>query len=572
MRRYLCMILVFLILLPLLVSCKEGKTDNEEAYELTSVNYRFQNFCDEYAVYPTVLTTYYVNQEHLPYLDILDFLLALEGFFRVEDIYHITRENEHELELYWKSGSYAYRFVANWEEDTIFVNNIRFFSHTQELLSTDYNLHNKVTDYYSASEKSVTFDLGAYYFDIIYYEEHVLIPFHILNTLFCSTNLYNIYFNGDAYYGVMENGTGCSTEEILQIKTSSLNGTECPSDLRYATLNHVLFIMDYFYGLMDDKNIEYFKQMITGNDVNLFLSGKPDEFMQAYINIFQKKLDELHTTIGRGSFYHQPEEGIDIYAEENAGNFRILYDQLSEELNQLSVERWPNGIPPVRFADNTAIIFLDGFEVGSKYEIYNGNQIKPDAWRYDSFERMRYAMKEIEEHGGIDSIILDLSQNSGGRIGAMIDVLGFLTDQRIPYSQYNCLTNEYSISYYEVDINGDGDYQNDAYDEYDWYILSSLNTFSAANTFVSICKKLQLATVIGEKTGGGMCTVMSNVLVDGTSLRISSNHTVRTVVHENGKDIYYSIENGIQPDCTLSHLQFYSDDKLLDALGNQREE
>ena len=105
-----------------------------------------------------------------------------------------------------------------------------------------------------------------------------------------------------------------------------------------------------------------------------------------------------------------------------------------------------------------------------------------------------------------------------------------------------------------VDINNDGNFKdNDAYDQYNWYVLTSFNTFSAANSFAAIAKELGAQT-IGQKTGGGMCSVMPIVLPDQTTIEMSSNNAQLSKVG----DKLELIEAGVNPDITINYSDFYN--------------
>ncbi len=165
-------------------------------------------------------------------------------------------------------------------------------------------------------------------------------------------------------------------------------------------------------------------------------------------------------------------------------------------------------------------------------------------------------------HNEIQDVVLDLSLNGGGNIGAMHRTLGFLTDKVLLNYSYNTLTNEYSCSYFKVDTDGDGYYDDDVYHQYRWTILSSMNSFSAANSFIGKVKQQNLVKVIGNASGGGMCSVLPLVLADGTAIAISSNTSTRFVRKKEGKDIYYSIENGLKPDMEISYSDYYDNVKI----------
>ena len=173
---------------------------------------------------------------------------------------------------------------------------------------------------------------------------------------------------------------------------------------------------------------------------------------------------------------------------------------------------------------------------------------------------MLNAMDIIKKQNNIENIVVDLTTNGGGNLGAMYSAVGFLTNDNINLPSYNTLTKEFRLDYYAIDSDDDGDYKDkDAYTQYNWYILTSRNTFSAANYFASVAKNMGIATVIGEKTGGGMCSVMPCILLDGTTFRISSNNSLRYHYYddESTQNIYYEIESGIAPDYEIDRENFY---------------
>ena len=180
-------------------------------------------------------------------------------------------------------------------------------------------------------------------------------------------------------------------------------------------------------------------------------------------------------------------------------------------------------------------------------------------------------MTSIRKRHEIENIVIDLTTNGGGVLGAMYSAIGFLTDEDIVLPRYDTLTKEFRIDYYAIDSDDDGDYEdNDAYTQYNWYILTSKNTFSAANYFVSVAKNMGIATIIGEHTGGGMCSVMYSVLADGTAYRFSSNNTMRFHYYdkESNKNIYAQIESGISPDYEIDREYFYDLAYLNDFISN----
>ena len=114
---------------------------------------------------------------------------------------------------------------------------------------------------------------------------------------------------------------------------------------------------------------------------------------------------------------------------------------------------------------------------------------------------------------GIKNVVLDLSQNGGGVVAALLKVLGFVSNDDITYRIYDTLADSTTSVKFRVDINADDDYSDlDAYTNYNWYVLAGVNTYSAANTFVGMSKELGVKS-IGQKSGGGMCSVLPVVLI-----------------------------------------------------------
>ena len=219
----------------------------------------------------------------------------------------------------------------------------------------------------------------------------------------------------------------------------------------------------------------------------------------------------------------------------------------------------------VRYYGDTAIITFNSFKTGSNNDLYDSDGIlKENAWQYDSYYYMQHCMNDIKQYSEVKDILLDVSQNGGGNISAMERVLGFFTDNVLKYETYDTLTNEYHIDYYKIDTNADGYYDDDAYNQYRWTLLTSINSFSAANALTSCFINQGLGKTIGQKTGGGMCSVLPIVLADGTAIAISSNNTMRYVKkNDEGRPIYYPIEDGISPNLEIPYTDFYNDEKLV---------
>lgn len=566
MKKCTVVFIIFILLLgcSLLFGCSacsnqnQTMVKNDNDLELSYEKIQLINHTAEYDLEYDYISTYFYPNGNVPLIDINSFVASLNGYIDTEKIRYTVNENDNYLTQKWISNNYTYQLKVYWDTNQIWVNNFGYFNITKSIKGTNYSAHNKWIDVTSSNEKSITFNIGSYYFDILYYNQKVLVPLPILNILFCSTNQTNVLYDGEEYHFYY--GTP-SKELALSMRESKLNNTECPEDVRKASINGLIFTMNYFYGLNEYKGIDFdFKNYMSEKQLADLWSSDYIVYNHAYIEIIQQGLDELHTNLIYPSIYNKLEDNCDIYNEENIGsNWKGYYDSL-DELNS-NYQNTFEDRHPVRFKGRTAFIKFDSFNVAPNNILYNESGIlKNDAWRYDTFYFMLNAMNLIKQQHNIQSIVIDLTTNGGGTLGAMYSALGFLTNKNIKLPSYNTLTNEFRLDYYAIDSDDDGNYNDeDAYTQYNWYILTSKNTFSAANYFVSVAKNMNIATIIGEPTGGGMCSVMPCVLADGTTFRISSNNSLRYHYYNDktNKNIYQEIESGISPDYKIDREKFY---------------
>jgi C-terminal processing protease CtpA/Prc len=103
--------------------------------------------------------------------------------------------------------------------------------------------------------------------------------------------------------------------------------------------------------------------------------------------------------------------------------------------------------------------------------------------------------------------------------------------------------------------------------DYEWYIMTSSVTFSAANLMASMAKEMGVATIIGTQSSGGAASIGLFVTPDGTLLLRSTLNVLATEnVGENANLIYTNIEAGVPVDYVLNNTFNNSD---ITALINQ---
>lgn len=188
-----------------------------------------------------------------------------------------------------------------------------------------------------------------------------------------------------------------------------------------------------------------------------------------------------------------------------------------------------------------------------------------DTVKSDSAVYMEMMLDEImAQNANTTNIILDLSWNTGGNVGALFRVVGFITDQPFRVSGIDRDTG--SESSYYVLIDGIPSYAN-----LNWALLITPVTFSAANEMATIFMENDLGPIIGVKSGGGACSITPILLPDGTAFTMSSNNinAYRTGTGTTEDPyVYHNNEFGIEPDYSISINLIYDAATLLQVFSN----
>lgn len=378
-----------------------------------------------------------------------------------------------------------------------------------------------------------------------------MVPFDILNLLFCSQNYFNIYFNGDAFYGVDSylKSTDSYYEKVIK---GSKDQTAPSAEFREYNYACLCFAYDNFYGLQDYRNVgrkssSYIEQ---NNLKDTLLSTDPKTYTEAYYAFYQKALDDGHTSIVTPSFYDTNAlntVNVSPYFSDRVMN--LYMDMLALAQAQIN-EYGQNGSEPnLRYInDDTAVLSLTSFTSGTEEQL---NSSIP--WEYDTYSYMDHYLSEVVKKG-CKNVILDISMNGGGFLVAMLKTLGFMTSEPIPQIYHDAFTNSYTETKYSVTI------PNSKYRELNYALLTSNYSFSCGNLITAIFKSMGIGKVYGRTSGGGMCSVLPMHLPDGTTLSFSSSSQMQTK-DSNGN--YHEIESGITPDVEFKQYSNYYDDEFL---------
>ncbi len=565
MKKKLFFLIVLLSLF--LTSCS---TDNDvRTYTVKEVP--FVNLNDNYTVNTKQMNLYYFEDSKIPYMPIDEFVNDLDGLLNAKDYKFRFVNFIGEYIISSTINGQEIKAVVDYKADKLYTQYTQIFQNTKESETTDYSAYfTTKTDTYDYDMKTIVLDFGKYDIDIILKDKKCYFPFSVLNTLFGAENYSNLYFNGDKIYMAYFVGADLEESSLKEIKQSSLTNTLSSEELRKANYNDLLFTLDTFYGLKNYKNISSFDEYIKSNGIKeKLLSTNPEVFEQGYKDLFYGLLNECHTGIISSSYYTGGNKVSSTEGAKEDSNF-VKMKETSTLLGDYYEEHYTEKTY-FEIVGNTAYIMPFEFVTGTNDQIFNSDgSVKEDAYKYDTFRLFIYSMERIKANPSVKNIVVDLSRNGGGNGAAMYRALGFLKQgyYATVKNEIMGLTVTYEIN---VDTNLDGKYTTeDAYPDYNWYVLTSGLTYSAANIFASICKDQGLAKIIGVASGGGMCGVVPVVLMDGTAFQMSGSSLLYVSMQNykttNQKTSY--IEGGVAVDAAVDYEVFYDRETMNSIIEN----
>lgn len=538
MMKKKILIFIFILLSIFLVSCIKKELPLDEN---RTIIVNFINKSDEYNVSNSTVDIHYFADDNLPYIDVLEFINMLEGvYYSSEFEYFKDFENQIlkiSIEVEYEKEIEIYEIIWNFKNDTVFVESLDFFSSYIKITATDYSKGLISLDSIITKGTSVNYDLAKYNFDLVIKNELFLVPFHIINLFMNQEVYFDAYFNGDIIYGIDTSNldTNNDTSLVDTIIKSSNNNKDLSENLKVHSYNFYALIIDYFYGLKTERNINSAYEFLESNKNN-FLNNTSK-------NIFEvtERLDDLHTSHLLRSYYNYNKTSKytyeSLYTGKNTKNFYDgLYDVQMEAIDYFGYDRFTGviNIKDIEIINSgkTTVIYLLGFDVDTPELI--GNYIK-----------------ELPET--VENIIIDLTLNTGGNLGAVLRMFTLMTDKEIYYHYQNPLDG----SKYSYGVVG----ENKSYNQYNYFIKSSSVTFSAANLAVSIAKELDIP-VIGRKSSGGASSIGFFLFPEGSIIIMSSN----TVLSKIEEDNYVSIELGLEPDYHLINL--YNEESIKNIIDS----
>jgi uncharacterized repeat protein (TIGR02543 family) len=536
-----------------------------ESLVTSTRNVNFINVSTEYFPSNGNIDLFFMNNQDVPFVDISAFMFLVDGAINTiatdpvtitgddgelyDRVQYVTFEMidtdimaiRYIIE-YSQLGAVVetniYEAILDFTDNTFYTDSFDFFDAMVASTSTNFGEGLSFGDSIVTEGTGIFIPLSKYRFDLVIHEDgedtFYLMPLHVANLLFVGSVYFDVYYNGDALYGVDSYQFLRDSPVVITAKTSSYNALSASLAMKVATYDYLVLIFDYFYGLKDVNGIETYYD-VFGKFVNNLIYGRDTGHYRAIYDLTYS-LDDLHTYHITTGYYVETDFGYTLTLND-LGPRSAGYYQGSWAVRDAANAVFPDGRPSLRVTPDgkTAIIVIDSFTV-------------------DTPNLFKLSLEELAaEYPLVENVIVDLTRNGGGNVGAVWRTLGYMWDDVIYYHSQN--PTEGSAVTYQI---------YDTYPSYDynWFILTSSVTFSAANLMASTAKEQGIATIIGLNSTGGASSISGTVLPTGDVIFISSTNVISTLV--DGE--YVSVEYGVQVDYSVGNVNNLYNDTYLQEL------
>jgi hypothetical protein len=495
-------------------------------------NFLFKPISGEYIPQASNLDLHFEGDLDFPYVDIKAFVDTLKGAVESDDFSYALAGDKLNVTFTYvdedEGKTYIYNNIYDFTKNTLTIDSFDFFGSVSSDTVTDFGKGLEVVEYKETPSKQIIIPLGDYGFDIVQKDGLNLIPFHLANQLY-SGQMFNAYYNGDAVYGF---DYWSKDSDIALMRNSSKNTAAMSEGLKFKTYKHLGLVMDYFYGLKGLNNVTTYFDQLSNFEIGLVQGNDASHYSE--IKRFVYSHGDLHTSFDSVGHY-EPSLFLQLSINDLTGRAASFYNYYFDP----KVQNYCDVVEltPYKLIDGgkTALITFNNFEQDNPQKTGTVETIGP-------------LITKAKDVDNVDNIVLNLACNTGGNVGALIRMLGYLTDDLIPLNYINPTdgkTGSYSYSneIKKVDVK--------------WYILSSSVSFSAANMMISVAKENNFAKIIGARSSGGASSIAPTILPSGAIIYISS-------LSMSANKSYQSIEFGIEPDLKMN--DFTSETELIAAI------
>ena len=587
-------IIMLSLTMPVITGCGAAAGAGGQAsgnkYVLEAQTYPMRTELDRNGVKEREITLYFVNGEDIPYVALTEYMPFVGETYQDDDIscpaaeYEITHPVKgHTMVTRTDNGS---SMDIDAEKDTIDFLAMDAFVGTPTnnapaaILSLGESgvggvsnlFEDDASSYYRSGEALITYDMSEYLIDFIEVDEECYAPMQTINDLLIARNAKVSVFTGEEV--LVSSVSKKLIDEMYSAPTRTMS-----EEFAQYNYNELRFVMDHYYGLKEQHNIQSFGDFFGQTDLVTDLAGTdPRKFDTALRRLTTKYLDDGHSGLVKFSYMGgkpDPNSEEELFATVNdmgtstselafsslpARDVRFQYYPDRPEMDPELIGTTSPWV--YEEVGDTAILTFDSFAV-NKVDYYAEADLSNPQ---DTIELIAYANSQItREDSPIRNVVLDLSCNLGGAADAAAYTIAWFQAGAARITVRDTMTGAESVCSYSADVNLDGEFDPDdgLPENVSKYVLISPSSFSCGNLVPAFLKGSNNVTLLGRTSGGGTCTVMTFTTASGAVFAISSPLQISMI--RNGS--MYDIDKGVDPDFVISKYDtMYNREKLVEYI------
>ena len=537
--------LVPLLCLSLLSACSTQPSQEKNYVDKTVHIYHKTNLINN-----ETNLRFYVDQPNVPYIEVNQYF---------EEFYETTLKRVYQKDTYYYLNDSGAYLGFNLVDQTFFSNALDTFNHHPNFGITSGKNYVKTKSAKTTKPQIHTIPLKNYHIPIYTDTNRVYVPLTFLSKFMGGSVLFNIAYNGKDVYVIDRNGQLGTPADYGAYPTyyEVLNDTNTPRpvDLAKYSYNELCLVFDHFRGLTTQLLIGDNNLHTLGLDGTLetYVPGLKEyltstdkiKYYQGYHTLFGALYDGGHTSALAA---------FDAFTQEvKNGAYEIpAFEKVLSESSQLQAYKmvdlgcyvkakqnkfdynYAQNIRDYYYYDatyKTSYIGFDSFKFD--YQAWDNYYTKntPVPIENDSFAFIRAKLLEAKSDGA-ENIVLDLTTNGGGAVAALIGIVSLFNQGTAYYSVTNTFNKIGTTEEFEIDLNLDGKWdENDAAfaNQFDFNVgvLTSHYSFSCGNLLPCVMKELGYK-ILGDRSGGGSCSITYESTADGLSFVRSSANTLST--------------------------------------------
>ena len=518
----------------------------------------------------TVSLRYYDDMPHVAYIAVSDFQNMLVPSKSIK----VSRTAASQYQLVTSKGETV--MVNTAEESMTFDDYMRFVSLSATDVAGDVEddelsyVREKPMEYMPATA-SVTFDMKKYGIDLRGDGQMVYVPLITLSDMYSDLDGKHVLFNGEKIILTDFEETPISLDKAFFMKP--YEATERPADLAAYSYGELCFAIDHFYGrpgrnaidnIIQEQGLD---QALSENHRMLLKSTKMDEYIFGMEYLAARLYDGSHTTISPigisavigindaellGQFAARFVTPFTAdYSAEVAAVMANLNRNDGSEMAAKARQQLLNTDTYTKIGNTMYCIFDDFGPIDRKgwTAYYKGTGPLPTynpEFKGDICGIVE-ALDKAAADPEVKNFVLDMTCNNGGELSVLQAITTLLAGKSAVTFE-NVLTKQRVVNDVQVDANFDRVFDDKdrkpRHPELNVAIMTSHYAYSSGNLLPSQMKDYGFL-IIGEKSGGGTCSIQRMCTPEGFCYQISSARA--RLVNKAGENI----DGGVVPHIAL---------------------